>query len=280
MAWCRASAWGRRTRLRATRQLPYEDDSSKALTSRRVSRVHGLWSTQSGQDHFFDSDGIRIRYRLSGEGPPVVLIHGFGETLERWESAGVVRVLSPHFQVITVDVRGHGRSGKPHERQSYGEQLAADVVRLLRHRGQAKAHIVGYSMGALVALNFAVRHHEHALSIVLGGAGWNPPDAFDEFEQLAGAIEQGKHPARDGDDPHALAALLRGFRVLSEQDLRRISVIGGNDRFLPNVRRLSRVLPSVEVLIIPEATHATAMDEPRFATAVLTFLRKQQVPTN
>ena len=212
----------------------------------------------------------------------MILIHGFGETLERWEAAGLVRVLSPHFQVITIDVRGHGRSGKPHDPASYGAQLAADLVHLIRDRGLAKAHIVGYSMGALVALDFAVLHEEHALSVVLGGAGWIPPEAVTEFRQQAAALEQGKLPAREGDDPQALAALLRGFRVVSEEELRQISVpmaavIGGDDRFLPNVRRLSRVLPGVEVVIIPQANHATAVAQPMFATEVLSFLQRQQV---
>jgi hypothetical protein len=105
------------------------------------------------QDRFFDSNRVQIRYQVAGEGPPVVLIHGFGETLERWQSAGVVSALAPHFQVITFDVRGHGGSDKPHDRQSYGTELAADIDRLLRHLNVPKAHIVGYSMGAMVALD-------------------------------------------------------------------------------------------------------------------------------
>lgn len=142
---------------------------------------------QSAQDRFLDSNGVRIRYQVWGQGSPVVLIHGFGETLEIWHRADVVRVLSRHFQVIAIDVRGHGRSSKPHDQKSYGAELSADVVRLLRHLGNSKAHIVGYSMGALVALDFAVIHQEHALSVVLGGAGWNPAETLDDFRQQAEA---------------------------------------------------------------------------------------------
>ncbi|MGH9944696.1 MAG: alpha/beta fold hydrolase, partial [Pyrinomonadaceae bacterium] len=152
---------------------------------------------QATQDRFFDSNGIRIRYRVWGQGPPVVLIHGFGESLESWDRGGVVRTLSPHFQVIAMDVRGHGRSDKPHDRRSYGAEMSGDVVRLLRHLRITKAHVVGYSMGALVALDFAVLHQEHALSVVLGGAGWNPPETLDDFRQQAEAYEQGKAPVRD-----------------------------------------------------------------------------------
>jgi pimeloyl-ACP methyl ester carboxylesterase len=234
---------------------------------------------KNAQDRFFDSNGVRIRYQVSGQGPPVVLIHGFGETLERWRS--VVPALSPHFQVITMDVRGHGRSAKPRDAASYGTELAGDIARLLHHLGITKAHVVGYSMGALVALDFAIEHPERAASVVLGGAGWNPPEALQEFRTQAEAFEQGRFPPREGDDPKALAAMLRGIRTLSEQQVRSIKaplavLIGSNDRFMVNVRRLSRVQPAMQVVEIPGADHATAMDHPEFSTALLAFLRKQK----
>lgn len=258
-----------------------------------VGRLAALWASlacgqaelgQSAHDRFFNSKGVQIRYQVWGQGPPVVLIHGFGESLESWQRGGVVRALSPHFQVIAMDVRGHGRSGKPHDQKSYGAELPEDVVRLLGHLGTTKAHIVGYSMGALVALDFAALHQDHAFSVVLGGAGWNPPETLNDFRQQAEAFEQGKVPARDGDDPKALAAMLRGLRVLSEEDVRRIRVpmaalIGANDRFMPNVQRLLRVLPSTQLTVIPEVDHATAPGHPKFAEAILAFLLKQKGAT-
>jgi pimeloyl-ACP methyl ester carboxylesterase len=239
---------------------------------------------ESTHDRFFDSNGVRIRYQVWGQGRPVILIHGFGETLESWQRGGVVRTLSPHFQVIAMDLRGHGRSGKPHDQKSYGAELAGDLVRLLRHLGTTKAHIVGYSMGALVALDLAVLHQEHAFSIVLGGAGWNPPETLDEFRQQAEVFEQGRVPGRDGDDPKALAAMLRGLRVLSEEDVRRIRVpmaalIGADDRFLANVQRLSRVHPGMQVTVIPDVDHAAAPGHPKFGEALLAFLLKQKGAT-
>ena len=240
--------------------------------------------SQSTQDRFFDSSGVRIRYQVFGQGRPVILIHGFGESLETWQRRGVVRTLSPHFQVIAIDIRGHGRSDKPYDAKSYGAELSKDVVRLLHSLGTTKAHIVGYSMGGLIALDFAVLHQEHALSIVIGGAGWNPPETLDDFRGQAEAFAQGKVPARDGDDPKALAALLRGLRVWSEEDVRRIHVpvavlIGANDRFMPHVQRLLRVLPSTQLTVIPEVDHATAPGHPKFAEALLTFLLKQNGET-
>jgi pimeloyl-ACP methyl ester carboxylesterase len=233
----------------------------------------------SSDDRFLDSDGVAIRYRVSGTGPPVILIHGFGETLERWHSTGVIRILSPHFRVITFDVRGHGRSGKPRGLESYGRELAGDVVRLIGDIGAAKAHVVGYSMGALVALDVAVLHPNHVLSVVLGGAGLNTPETRAEFERQADAFEQGKVEIRNGQDAGALAALLRGLALLSEEEVRRITipmavVIGANDGFMPNVHRLARVRPSTAVVVIPDANHATAIDRPEFARALIDILSK------
>src|SRR5262245_24404020 len=103
-----------------------------------------LWpapAAQAAGDQSLDVNGLRIRYQVSGQGPPVVLLHGFGETLEVWSQHGIVRPLTPEFRVMTMDVRGHGRSAKPHATASYGRELAEDVVRLLDHVGAAKAHV-------------------------------------------------------------------------------------------------------------------------------------------
>ena len=255
---------------------------SMALVCAFVLSAHcGLASAPNAQDRFFDSDGVRLRYQVSGHGPPVVLIHGFGETLECWETAGVNQALTPHFRVIVLDVRGHGQSGKPHDPRSYGPSLATDVVRLLHQVGATKAHIVGYSLGALIALEIAAHHQESALSVVLGGAGWIAPEALEDLREQADALENGGGPSRNRDEIRALASLLRGLQVLGDDDVRRISVpiaalVGANDRFLSDVRRLSNALPGVHVVVIPEASHATALDDPAFAEALLAFLRKQE----
>src|SRR4029453_14934159 len=91
--------------------------------------------TRADEDQYFDSAGIPIRFPLLRNGPPLVLVHGMRDTLESWQGAGIAQRLSKHFQVIAMDLRGHGRSGKPHDPESYGPELAADVLRLLRHIG-------------------------------------------------------------------------------------------------------------------------------------------------
>jgi pimeloyl-ACP methyl ester carboxylesterase len=133
-------------------------------------------------------------------------------------------------------------------------------------------------------LDVALLHQGYTLSVVLGGAGWNPPETLDEFRRQAEAFEKGQIPVREGDDAKALAAMLRGLRVLSEEEVRRIQVpvaalIGANDRFMANVRRLSGVLPGLKVMEIPDADHTTAPSHPKFAEELLAFLQKQNGAT-
>lgn len=231
-------------------------------------------------DKFLDAGGIRIRYQASGQGTPVVLLHGFGETLESWQRAGIVQLISPHFRVIAMDVRGHGRSAQPGDATSYGRELALDVVRLLDREGAARAHVVGYSMGALIALDVAAFHPDRVLSLVVVGAGWPPPEVRDGFQQQAAALERGDPQGSHRENGNALAALLRGINVLSETEVRQIkapvlALIGTDDRFMPHVERLSSVVPHARIVTIPGANHATTLAHPRFSEELLEWLLKQ-----
>jgi pimeloyl-ACP methyl ester carboxylesterase len=103
-------------------------------------------------DRFFDSNGVRIRYVEQGQGPPVVLMHGYTGNLERhWINPGVFANLANDYRVIAVDCRGHGKSGKPTSPRAYGAEMGKDIIRLLDHLKIRRAHIVGFSMGAIIA---------------------------------------------------------------------------------------------------------------------------------
>src|SRR4029453_9374545 len=103
-------------------------------------------------DNFFDSTGVRIRYVDQGQGPPVVLVHGYTGNIERhWIATGVFANLVKDHRVIALDCRGHGKSGKPTDPKAYGAEMAQDIVRLLDHLKIRRAHVVGFSMGAMIA---------------------------------------------------------------------------------------------------------------------------------
>src|ERR1700741_653105 len=91
----------------------------------------------------FMSNGVKIPYFAQGKGEPVVLIHGWLSSAGiNWALPGTSALLAKDFQVIALDVRGHGLSDKPTKDEAYGPELVEDVRRLLDHLKIKKAHIV------------------------------------------------------------------------------------------------------------------------------------------
>src|SRR5262245_18184718 len=106
------------------------------------------------------ADGVPIAYSVHGTGAPLVLLHGFTETSASWEEAGHIEpFLRAGRQVVLIDARGHGASGKPHEPGAYtGKNHASDFVAVLDALGTGAADVVGYSMGGMIALAAAFHH--------------------------------------------------------------------------------------------------------------------------
>ena len=122
---------------------------------------------------FFDAAGVKIHYLREGTGEPVLLIHGlYASAVTNWQLPGVMDAIGQDHDVVALDLPGHGSSGKPDDATAYGPQMAKDVVLLMDHLGIKKAHIVGYSLGGIVALKFIIDHPDRVLSGTLGGMGW------------------------------------------------------------------------------------------------------------
>ncbi|MEO7318107.1 MAG: alpha/beta hydrolase, partial [Chthoniobacteraceae bacterium] len=143
----------------------------------------------------FDSNGVKIRYVTVGKGEAIVLLHGWMSDSSMWGRLDT-NPAAKDYQLIAVDFRGHGKSDKPYEVEKYGPEMAEDVVRLLDHLKVPKAHLVGYSMGAIVAGKVAATHPDRVLSIVYGGqapilTGKVKTDAR-EIDVFAKAVEEGK----------------------------------------------------------------------------------------
>ena len=98
------------------------------------------------KEQYFESTGVPIRFVDEGQGVPVVLIHGLTGSAENWTERGVLQRLSGQYRTIALDCRGHGKSGKPHDRAAYGKQMVRDVVALLDYLNIEDAHIMGYSI--------------------------------------------------------------------------------------------------------------------------------------
>ncbi|WP_147466093.1 alpha/beta fold hydrolase, partial [Pseudomonas syringae group genomosp. 3] len=102
---------------------------------------------------FFEHDDCSLHYEEYGQGEPVLLLHGLGSSCQDWEYQ--IPVLASHYRVIVMDMRGHGRSDKPHERYSI-KAMSNDVEALIEHLRLGPVHLVGLSMGGMIGFQLAV----------------------------------------------------------------------------------------------------------------------------
>jgi pimeloyl-ACP methyl ester carboxylesterase len=272
-----------------------------------------LPAVASAEDKFFNSNGVRIRYVDLGTGEPVVLIHGYTGVVERaWITTGVLPNLAKDHRVIALDLRGHGKSDKPHDPKAYSE-LGQDVVRLLDHLNIARAHIVGYSLGGAITAKLLTTNPDRFITSTLGGSSgrrrWTDQDERDaqaaaaEFESgvpyrsliLATAPTDQPPPTEEAirkrsqeivatNDPLAHAALVRARRELVVNDSQMtavrvptLAVIGSADRALTGVNSLKAVWPALKVVVIEGAVHSSANERgaqrrPEFVDAIREFV--------
>ena len=128
---------------------------------------------------YVSSQGIRIYYQTEGDGAPLVLQHGFSDSLESWYEFGYVDALKSDRQLILVDARGHGHSDKPHDSEAYDiPNFAADVVAVLDALALSKVHFFGYSMGGRIGFGMAKYASDRIHALILGGNHpYQPPPA-------------------------------------------------------------------------------------------------------
>lgn len=138
------------------------------------------------------SDGTQIHYERVGEGTPIILLHGFAMGLERWRGAGYIGTLVPHYSVIAIDARGHGSSGKPHDRSAYTPDLmTGDVLAVLDAEGVQAAHFWGYSMGGRILRNLYERVPDRVATAITGGSAPTEPVVGDPPDPQITALRSG-----------------------------------------------------------------------------------------
>jgi len=136
-----------------------------------------FWVFHRAQGKTFDSNGCSVHYTVDGEGPAVVLVHGLAIHSDlNWRRTGIIGMLDDDFQVIAMDLRGHGLTDKPTDPGQYGEEMAEDIVRLMDHLGIDKASVAGYSLGGFIALKAVAEHPERFRCTALCAAGWKDPE--------------------------------------------------------------------------------------------------------
>ncbi|MGH6739294.1 MAG: alpha/beta fold hydrolase [Bradyrhizobium sp.] len=245
-----------------------------------------------------DRDGIKIHYEVHGDGPPLILTHGYSSTSAMW--TGQVEALSKHRKLILWDMRGHGQSDYPESPSAYSEALTVgDIAALLDAVGIRKAIVGGLSLGGYMSLAFYRAHPERvsALLIIDTGPGFKKDDArevwnkraletADRFEREG--LEVLKSASRERStvshrDARGLALAARGMltqrdarviEVLAEIKVPSLVVVGADDTpFLAASDYMAAKIPGAEKVVIPAAGHAVNIDQPQaFIEAVLPFL--------
>ena len=117
-------------------------------------------------------DGIDLRYDVSGDGPALVLLHGSVLSRAIWRGLGYLAPLAQEHTVVRVDLRGHGMSGAPHEQAAYTQDvLVRDLLAVLDAEGIGRTALLGYSLGARIALSTTLAHPGRITRVVsLGGS--------------------------------------------------------------------------------------------------------------
>ena len=257
----------------------------------------------------FNSDGVEIFYTVRGQGESVVLVHGFTASgASNFVQPGVADGLASKYQVITIDNRGHGASGKPHDPAQYGEQMVEDVINLMDHLNIEKARIVGYSMGGLITQKLITLYPERVVQAVSGGFGWGSDQeggALDNISTLADSLESGNgigplivaltppgqpQPTPEmlaqvnmmlmaTNDPLALAAAVRSFGALADVSRETLGankiplmyIVGENDPLKADVDRSRGVAGNAQYVVVPGSDHMTTFAQPLFLESIQKF---------
>ena len=245
-----------------------------------------------------DRDGVRLYYEVHGEGPALILTHGYSATSQMW--AGQIDPLAPHFKVVTWDMRGHGQSDYPQDQGAYSEEATvADMAALLDAVDARDAVVGGLSLGGYMSLAFHATHPERtrALLIIDTGPGYKNDQARDGWNANAVARAERYEAEGFGDlsrasaevrlarhrDASGLARAARG--MLTQKNARVIEslpgiavpslvVVGADDTpFLAASDYMAAKIPGARKAVIPNAGHSANIDQPTlFNAAVLGFL--------
>jgi pimeloyl-ACP methyl ester carboxylesterase len=244
---------------------------------------------------FRSFDDVRLSYEIDGDGPPVLLLHGFAtDGYINWVRPGITDKLnSAGYRTIALDQRGHGLSDKPHEPEAYeNDAMVRDAQALLDHLGIDACFVCGYSMGARNALGL-VTEDERPRAAVLGGVGSNMLHA----REFGGAIAEAmrapdKNTVADkfarsfrdfadltGADREALAAI----QSMARPPLERLAQIGiptlvlcaDNDPLVANPQELADAIPGAKVAIVG-GTHLNVVNNPEFQRELLEFLEEHR----
>ncbi|WP_431710124.1 alpha/beta fold hydrolase [Glutamicibacter uratoxydans] len=235
-------------------------------------------NSADGTEIYFDDD------RATGEA--IIFLHGSALSRSIWRGLGYTKALGGQRRTIRIDLRGHGKSGKPHDSASYSmELITGDILAVMDHLGLERAHFVGYSMGSRTALAIALTQPERVLSLsMLGGtyaieSGEIDGLFFDGYldvlragdiegfvtgQETRGRLDPATRMAFLANDPLALAAYFEAAETQQNIELDALSslrvptllLIGTRDqpRFEHN-KVMARTMPQARMVSLVGRTH-------------------------
>lgn len=231
------------------------------------------------------ANGLDIGYEVHGAGPPLLMLHGASSS-GREDFAAQVPLFAKAFQVLLPDARGHATTRwDVAQGWSYG-QLVDDVAAFADALGMTTFHVVGFSMGAMTALQFAARWPERLRTLIVAGITTQreprasvarrlmDPDWIDRNEPARAAVLARRHDPIQGVDAwrRLLPAIAHDVAVqplLGPRDLRRIELpalvaVGDRDVFAPvdHAWGLARQLPDGRLLVAPDCPHEIVARRP------------------
>jgi pimeloyl-ACP methyl ester carboxylesterase len=239
--------------------------------------------------YFKSFDNTSIYYEVHGNGFPVLLVHGFIVNSNSWKHTALYdSLLNAGNKVILIDLRGNGRSDKPHTDEAYeNDAEAKDIMLLMKELNIHNYDVVGYSRGSIITARLLVLD-TRVRKAVFGGMGidFTNPDwprriqfyhalAYDTVPALHSMVQ---YVQRSNLDQQALALLQKYQPSTPKETLSKITkpvlvIHGDSDIDNGNASALAAIFPNATTAITPgDHNHASAT--PEFAAAVLQFLRK------
>lgn len=242
-------------------------------------------------------DGVNIYYEVHGDGPPILLSHGYSATSAMWREQ--VAALADRYRVIVWDMRGHGLSDSPHDPARYSEEATVGDMRVLLDEAGAETAVVGgLSLGGYMSLAFHLAHPERVAALMLfdTGPGYRSDDARARWNEQAERraerleerglaavgssreVQRSTHSSAQG-LAHAARGMLaqrdgRVMDALPGVDVPALVLVGERDEaFLAATDYMARKLPKATKVVVPEAGHAANLDAPaEFNRSVEAFL--------
>jgi pimeloyl-ACP methyl ester carboxylesterase len=250
----------------------------------------------------FPSGALALAYDdIPPHAPPVgavLLVHGFASNrAENWRRLGWYSAFErAGYRLIALDLRGHGESDKPYDPAAYGRaQMAGDVIALIDHLGLRRVTLMGYSLGAHLALAAALAAPHRLDHLILGGIGGrmlssdpapapamtlaqaflcaNPDDITEPVQKGFRLFAQAQ-----GEDRLALAACAQGLGApadrgaLANLHVPTLVVAGARDDLAGDPEILADAIPDATAVTLPACDHFSAIPHALFKAAVFDFL--------